>query len=270
MNQESSFKQEATSQYGNVSRRLSTDITSFSKIWNMTIVASGKYGSDHRATNLFKYVYSLSASLEQILHSLQCLHKFSTVEASNIFEFYVSFYLYDFLVRVKTVTDLLALTVNFVFKLGLRRKTCSLEKGPLCSRLTEASKSQDCTNNEMQQLSSRLDKARSSWLISFTELRDLVIHRAAIRFILMGVPDVGESRIHIATGEILNALHVADERQILSKFLAQVTPTSMSKYQTIDPVELCEQLWKRLGRLVELVMNKCQPKISALIAQETH
>lgn len=260
-----SFKQEIISQYGQISRRLSTDIPSFSKIRNKIKPVSMNYGTHYPIARLFKHFDSLDVTLEQTLYSLQRLHKFSTMQASNVSEFYVSHYLYDFLTRVKTVTDLLALMVNYIFELQLEKKDCSLERGKLCNRLIKTFKNQDSSNNRAKQLGLKLDKARNDWLVPFRDLRDLIIHRAGIRFIGMAVPEVGQSHIHIASGEILRALHVADEREILSKFLAQVTPTSMSKYQTIDPVELCEQLWERLTKLVELVINECQFKIIALI-----
>ena len=258
-NKNNSFNQEIVTQYGRVSQRLSTDIPSFTKICNKIKPVSMNYGAHHSIAPLFKHFDSLEATLEQTLYSLQRLSKFSTMQASNVSKFYVSHYLYDFLARVKTVTDLLALMVNYIFKLSLDKRDCSLEKGRLCNKLIQT------FDNEAKRLGLKLDKARNHWLVPLKDLRDLIIHRAGLRFSGMGLPDAGKSHTHIASGEMLRIFHVSDEREILTNFLAQITPTSMSKYETIDPVELCEELWKRLSNLVELVTNECQSKIDALI-----
>lgn len=256
-----SFKQEMMPQWKGLMRRVFEDIPSFGKIWNPVMKAEMRRHADHRIGTLSKYINSLEITLQQTLYSLDRLRGFSTTEASNVSEFYVSHYLYDFLTRVKTVTDLLGLMTSHIFELNLDKRHCSLEKGRLCNRLIHASKNKNLDNVTAKQLGLRLDKARNDWLKPFSKLRDLVIHRAGLRFVGMGVDDAGKNRVHIAAGEMLRVLHVADEREVLAEFLAQVVPTSMSKYQTIDPVELSEQLWKRVTGLVEFVINECQIKI---------
>lgn len=257
-----SFAEEATDQWQRIGHRFYTDIPSFGRIWNAVVEACGPSADYHPVARLVKYLKSFAETGQQALYSMERLQLFSTKEASNVFEFYVAHYLYDFLTRIKTATDLLALMINYIFDLGIHEKECSLEKGALSSALRNKV---PCTQ-EMKKLGWRLDEARNDWLLAFYELRNLIIHRAGLRFIAMGVSDAGQSRIHVATGGLLR---IADERKLLEKLLSQVGAGSVSAYGTIEPLRLCEELWVELAGLAKDVINECQHQIMVFISLRT-
>ena len=257
-----SFTQETIDQWQRIGHHFYTDIPSFGGIWNTVVEACGLRADHHPVARLVKYLRSFIDTGQQALYSMGRLQLFSTQEASNTFEFYVAHYLYDFLARVKTATDLLALMINHIFELGLSEKVCSLEKGAFSNAL----RNKDPSDQQMKKLGSKLDKARNDWLSAFYELRNLIIHRAGLRFIAMGVSDAGQSRIHIATGDLLR---IADERKLLEELLTRIGAGSVSPYGTIDPLRLCEELWMELTGLVEDVINKCQPQIVAFVSSKT-
>ena len=145
-NNEDSFRQEMITQWQRIGQRLHRDMPSFNKVQNNIIQVSMRHHADHPVARLFKYIDFLDVTSQQALYSLERLRRFSITEASNVSEFYVSHYLYDFLARVKTVTDLLALIINYVFKMGLPEKDCSLEKGKLCNMLIQRFKNKNPNN----------------------------------------------------------------------------------------------------------------------------
>jgi len=132
------LKEEAISQWGQIGRRVfEQDIPSFKKVWNDVLTAGTSCTADHPLAVLYQYINSLDSTCQQCLYSLEQLRFFSTQEASNVFEFYVSHYIYDFFSRVKTTTDLLALIINHVFEFGLYEKECRLERGKLAAAINE-------------------------------------------------------------------------------------------------------------------------------------
>jgi len=165
-----------------VSQRFFSEIPSFREIWNPAIEASAKIGpfDSSPVGNLVSYIRSLRATCEQGLYAIQCLEEFSTHEASNITEFYVAYFLNDFIIRVKTGTDILALMIKSIYRLGIDDKQCSLESGHLVKNLRSTG------SQTAEMLAKEIDRARTEWLGSFDVLRDLVVHRAGFKFILVG------------------------------------------------------------------------------------
>lgn len=260
-----------------ITQRMSRDIPSLGLIWNPLVEASMGISpwDDHPITKLLRYVSSLTNVCEQILYAQERLQIFSTIEASNIFEFYVAHYLYDIMARVKTTTDLLALIINHVFKLGLKDKVCSLENGAFSGKIGSSIPG----DQHRERLATKIDKVRNSWLETFDKLRDLVVHQAGIQ--LMGAGGM-EHAIHIGIPlpksiprnapfaydpqKPLEALKPFTE-EVWVKFLVQIESVSVSEYLiTVDPVKLSEEIWRRLSTTADELINECEPEIRALIA----
>lgn len=219
---------------------------------------------------------SLQNTCQQALYSVERLELFCNQETSNTFAFYVTHHIYDFLARVETATDLLALIINHIFELGLPDKKCNLEDGSFVGKL-RASKPND---QHVERLARDLDRTRNNWLAPFYELRNVVIHQAGIECVLVGGTGIHPSRIHIRV-PIFSSISpiridplkpfaalkpLADRGESFSMFLWRIESKSVSQYLTVDPVTLCEEIWELLSALVEEMINECQPQMAAFVS----
>jgi hypothetical protein len=237
-------------------RTAHNDIVLFNSVWNLVIESAFPLSpwSLHPLNQLQKYIHSFRETCTQLILSLNNLENYSSKESSNDSEFYVRNYFYDFVSRLKTATDLIALIINQVYCLEVENKKCSLEAGPLTGRLKEL-RSSELSAIELAIL---IDKARQSWLKIFDELRDLVVHRQGIEF--MGAGD-HKHPIHIFMPlpvdfpfnqpfsydqeNPLPSLSSYGKGSFLINFVLQLESRSVSNYLTIDPVILTEELWKK-------------------------
>lgn len=276
-NSEDSFTQKVHTQWQRIGQRFYTDIPSFGEIWNYVVESTGPYHSaDHPLTRLFKYMQSLQDTCQQALYSVERLDLFCNQEASNVFEFYVAHYVYDFLARVKTATDLLALMINHVFELDLSDEDCSLEKGKIAGVLRKS----DPGDQHREELAKKLDRALNNWVSPFYGLRNVVIHQAGLNFILASPTRFSQHRIHIffAIPSSISSIHIdqlkpfaslkplVDQGDPFSTFLWKIKSKSVSQHLTVDPVILCEELWELLSALIEDLINECQPQIADFIS----
>lgn len=278
-NSEDSFIQEVHTQWQRIGQRFYTDIPSFGKIWNYVVESrEPRHSADHPVTLLVKYMQSLQNTCQQALYSVERLDLFCNQETSNVFEFYVAHYIYDFLARVKTATDLLVLMIRHVFELGnlLEDEACSLEKGKVSGALRRSDPSDQCR----EELARKLDRARNNWVSSFYDLRNVVIHKAGLNFVMTGPTRFSQHRIHIffAIPSSISSIHIdqlkpfaslkplVEQGDPFSTFLWIIKSKSVSPRLTVDPVILCEELWELLSALIEDLINECQPQIADFIS----
>ena len=269
------FSKEHFDIWAEIGKRFFEEVPSFSDIWNPSVETDMKIGpyDINPLGNLVGYIRSLRATCEQGLYAIRCLEGFSTREASNITEFYVAHYLYDFIIRVKTGTDLLALIIKHIYGLGITNKQCSLESGAFvsCLRSTKSS------FQTAELLAREIDRTRNEWLGSFDTLRDLAVHRAGFKFMIVGdteypvhielpLPEAvpKDQPIHYDSNDPLMALEPFIRDEPLVRFLAQIGSKSASKYLiTINPVRLCEEVWKLWSRSTENILSLCKEDLLA-------
>lgn len=257
-----------------ITQRLFSEIPSFSDIWNPTIQAGLRIGPFDSCPlgNLVGYIQALRATCEQGLYAIQCLKGFSTHEASNITEFYVAYFLNDFIIRVKTGTDLLALMIKSIYGLGIDDKKCSLESGSFASHLRSTASS--CQTAES--LAREIDRVRTEWLGSFDTLRDLAVHRAGFKFMMVGgteypvhielpLPEAARSQpIPYDLSDPLRALKPYIPDEPLSQFLTQIGSRSVSKYLiTMNPILFCEEVWKLWSKSTDKILSLCREDLLA-------
>jgi hypothetical protein len=229
------------------------DIPNFGTIWNEVVEISGSRFDNHPNSILRKYFQSLTDSCQQVLYALEKLKYYATQEASNIYQFYVSNYLYDLLTRIKTSTDIMALIINHIYQLNIPDKKCSLEKRGLSTKLRKSIP----TNNKA--IASIIDKANNDWLSAFYEFRNIVIHKAGLQYVISGISNVRESLILLGGGDFLK---VTSEKEILDSFLKKMGDTHINGHPyLVDPLKLSRNLWKELAKLIQELLNECYPQI---------
>jgi hypothetical protein len=272
------FNREAITQWQQISQRVFRDIPSLNVIWNPLVEANIGIPpwEAHPIRMLFKYVESLTNVCGQVLYAIERLRVFSKREASNTFEFYVAHYLYDFMTRVKTTTDLIALIIDHIFGLNLPDKTCSLESGAFVGKIRSSSPG----DQRREQLARRIDRTRNGWLDTFDNLRDIVVHQAGVQLMAVGG---AEHAIHVSIPlpmsiprdvpftydpqNPLEALRPFAGEEDWVKFLAQIVSASISEYLiTVDPVKLCEEVWRLLSTTTDELLGECIPEIRTFIS----
>ncbi len=248
-------KEELQKLWHYVGEKFYKDIPNLGPIWNKMCVKHGFRRDDHPNTILIKYFDSLSDSCQQILYAIEELKYYTTQEASNVYEFYVSHYLYDLLSRIKTSTDILALIINHIFSLEICDNQCSLERGPLSKKLLKKN-----PNNKVGPI---IDKARNDWVGAFYEFRNIVIHKAGLRYNISGISDKSESRILFAAG---NLLRITSEKNAINNFLEKIGNTHIDGFcGLIDPLTLSNNLWLELSQLINTLLNECYCKMEEFI-----
>lgn len=273
---EDAFTQEAITQWQQVGQRFFEDVPSFKGVWNDVVESRGpRHSEDHPLVQLANYVQSLMDTCQQALYSTERLNVFCNQESSNTFAFYARHYAYDFLARVTTATDLLALMINHVFELGLPDKACRLDKGDVSAELRKIDLS-----DQYEELAKTLDRG-TNWVSPYYGFRNVVIHQARIGGGDVLVGDIGTcpSRIHIwppiRSGSSISIdpmrpfaslKPLADQGEPFSKFLWQIRSKSVSQYLSVDPVILCKEIWKLLSALLEEVIDESEPQIAKFIS----
>ncbi len=256
---ESSLTPEVLEQWFRIGERFYSGIPAFREIWNATIKARGPRRDDHPISRLSNYLDSFANTGQQALYAMEQLEKFSRVESSNTYEFYVRHYFHDFIGRIKTATDLLALTINHLFELKLSEKSCSLENNSFRNTL-RGYKNDNVLSGKLFHM---IDTANSDWISAFYDFRNLVIHRAALRFTGMAVPDAGDSRTHIMANDMLR---IPEEKKVLDELLGRFGENSISRYGTVDPQKLSEEIWNALAKLSEELMGTLTPKVEEFLS----
>lgn len=230
------------------------EIPNFGTIWNKVVEISGSRFDNHPNSILRRYFQSLTDSCQQILYALERLEYYATQEANNIYQFYVSNYLYDLLTRVKTSTDIMALIINHIYQLDIPDKKCSLEKGGLSTKLREGI----ATNNKA--VAYIIDRANNDWLSAFYEFRNIVIHKAGLQYIISGISNVRESLILLWGSDFLTL--TTSEKEILDSFLEKIGDLHIKGHPyLIDPLKVSRNLWKELAKLIQELLNECYPQI---------
>jgi hypothetical protein len=250
-----------------IGQQVFREIPTFSDIWNPAVEANMKIApfDPDQGKNLAGYVESLVVICEQGLYAIECLKEFSSHEASNITEFYVSYFLNDFIARVKTGTDLLALIIQQIYELGIDDKMCSLESGPFVGHL-RSSKFRDKT---VESLAKEIDRVRTQWLECFDKLRDIAIHRTGFRFtmtidtgypvqIQLTLPKAlpKNQPIPIQPNDPIAVLKPFMNDEPLLRFLTKIGSKSVSKYLiSVNPVTLCKEVWKLWSKSSENILG---------------
>jgi hypothetical protein len=210
---------------------------------------------------LCAHLSSLNEICEQALYAMDRLRIFSCKRPATPSDLHAKYHLYGFLSRVKTGTDIVALTLNAVFELGLQEEDCSLEKGSVCKALRQCAHHRQRHGVMADQLAATLDRARNDWIKPFYDFRNLVIHRNGVALVRAPHPESHEYYAFLAPAVLLAA---TDDRQVVEHLVIQLDLVEQSLVATtaIDPVHLCEQLWTRLAVLVNSVLGQlhlCPP-----------
>jgi hypothetical protein len=108
------------------------------RLQEVEIIAATNKGDP--SIRLLKYSYSLYSLSLQALYSLKRLNVISKWIAfpngtNSELALFISFYFSDFLSRIKTTTDVVALMVNQMFDLNIENKRCRLDGGAIANRL---------------------------------------------------------------------------------------------------------------------------------------
>ncbi len=270
-------KNEVIDQWLKIGEKVFGDIPNLTEVHNPLAKTSSHLSpwSNQPQTVLFRYLNSFRDVEGHILYALDRLRFYLSKEASNTFEFYVSYYLYDFIVRTKTSTDLLALIINHLHGLEIPEKACSLEAGSFVGKL----RSKHLNNPEIEKLAKIVDQARTSWLGAFDNVRDIVVHQSAFQFILIGN---SKNPIHISIpllkhvppglsisfdpNEPIKSLTPMAPKDVLIKFLVETRSGSVSEHLiTADPIILCEELWKVSSKTANRILELCTPPILRLV-----
>lgn len=255
--------------YKTIAQRVFSEIPSFHDIWNPAIESMMGISpfDPNRSNFLGVYVKSLNSTFEQGLYAISCLESYSKSEPSNITVFFVSHYLIDFIIRVKTGTDLLALIIKNIYDINIEDKQCSLENGALVSRLRNLDQFDDRVNR----LISEIDRIRTKWLNSFDVLRDIAIHQSGFEYTIVGDSDFP---VHISLPlptefprnqptsynpiEPIKTLAPFIKDEPLAKFLAQIQSNSISnKLITINPVSFCNEVWQLWSYSSQSILVLC-------------
>jgi hypothetical protein len=263
------FSKEDYEIYRVITRRVFSDISSFHDIWNPAIESMlGISPFDpNRSNYLGVYVKSLNSTFEQGLYALSCLEGYSKSEPSNITVFFVSHYFIDFMIRVKTGTDLIALIIRNIYDLNIEDKQCSLENGALVSRLRYL----DRSNDTVDRLSREIDRIRTKWLNGFDILRDIAIHQAGFEYTIVGGSDfpvhlslplptefLRNQPISYNPMDPLETLEPFIKDEPLAKFLAQIKSKSISNYLiSINPVSFCNEVWQLWSNSSQSILELC-------------
>ena len=261
--------EEAKTQWGRINERLLTDIPSLNAAKWQVIPSSGglpPFGESPYAQFL-RYLLALDDVCQQTVYAMQRLQLFTHREWSSPWELYVKYYLCDFLSRIKTATDLLALALNVVFDLGRRDEECSLEKGYIAGALTAFTDDGTASSTAARGVGATLNRQQNEWIKSFYGLRNLVIHRNGLRLGGGQHAETGESYVFMVAGGLLD---VADDRKVVERVVTRLglLDDPLTSTSAIEPVNMCEQLWERLAELVNSVLDQSMPQIERFVSDQ--
>lgn len=208
----------------------------FGPIWNDLCERAGFRRESHVLGMLLRQFKSIMVIGQHVFYSSTCVQRYSRTEASNTYESYVQYHFYNFITRIKTSLDMHALMINHIYEFRLSGRECQIEKGQFAKLLHS-----DIGNS---QLASCLDRARNDWVKAFVEMRNLLLHRTVIDFVIGSLD--GASLVQVPVGAILR---VPEEKEVLEKFLNGIgipVPSSCM----LDPVGVCDAVcekWKALS-----------------------
>lgn len=138
-------QEEASGQWNRVGKRLTQDMPRLSPILLRAVQSSKRVSplGDQPFPRMWAHLWSLHDVSLQALYTLERLSVFVCRQSSTPADLYMKFYLYGFMSRLKTATDLVGLILNVLFELGLSEKVCSLEKGKVCAALRKCANPND-------------------------------------------------------------------------------------------------------------------------------
>jgi hypothetical protein len=227
----------------------------FGPIWNDLCKRACLGREDHVLGMLHRHFKSIKVVGEHVFYSYNCVHRYSRTEASNTYESYVQFHFYNFIARVKTSLDMHALMINHIYQFHLEGRDCSLEKGPLTGCLQS-----DVGN---RRLASCLDRERNDWIKAFVQMRNLLLHRTVIDFVI-GSAGRG-SLVQVPVGTMLR---VPKERETLERFLNGIDIPVPSSCM-LDPLAICDALCQKWKALSISILELSEDKVRELIQQNT-
>jgi hypothetical protein len=251
-----------------IQQKVFNDIPSFFDLWNPNIESSMKdnpLSVDYLDT-LNRYLEELNAICAQMIFTVECIKNLPTQQWMDTARFYVGYHFYNFIVRVKTGTDLLALLINKLYRLNIKNNQCSLARGPLIHKLRTsffASKNKDDLANE-------IDRARHGWLVTFDDLRDAVIHRSGVSFVGMPNPDYlmhiqiphpikkFTHSVPVSQNQPMGAGKELENNNPLYEYLKISKTASASSSFSCNPVILCEEIWEAFTKTTNNILELCK------------
>jgi len=264
--------------WGDVFRKVIEELPIIKYSWNLAVEGTFNLPpwSNHPRQVLYNYLNAFRNTCAQMQWSIIQLKDYSNCESSNVTEFFVSHYFYDFVVRLKTATDLLALIINHVYSIGLDPTKCSLDKGALSTSLRQ--NKSFATGSELAKI---IDQTREKWLKLFDQVRDLIIHDQGVKFLVVGgkehpihifIPfqgDLGgDMTVIVDESNPLNSLLPFGENTLLVKFLQSIGSSSVTDYLSIDPVILLDELWNKFRGITVDISTYLSPAIEDFIIKQ--
>ncbi len=245
-----------------ISEKALASIPSLMKIrGDLALAELSRHPVDHPISQLLDYLIALENTCLQAIYSIHQLTNFCEEEesASTIgnFAFYVQYYFYDFLTKVKTVTDILGLMIKLIFELAIQNERCGLNYGDLATHLRNKTPS----NDEKEKLPKELDRVRNNWAQPFYNLRNAVVHRAGFPIISKSSDSFNPHRFYIQT-----IFATIDQRKPLEEFLKKIGSKSISPIDGgLHIVNFCDEVLERLNLSVEKIIKLCEPQIDEFI-----
>jgi hypothetical protein len=225
----------------------------FGPIWNDLCEKAGFRRESHVLGMLLRQFKSIMVVGQHVFYSSSCVQRYSRTEASNTYESYVQYHFYNLIIRVKTSLDMHALMINHIYEFRLPGRECRIEKGQF-ARLLHS----DTGNSK---LASYLDRERNDWVTAFVEMRNLLLHRTVIDFVIGSLD--GVSLIQVPAGAMMQ---VPEEREVLEKFLNGIgipVPSSCM----LDPLGICDALCEKWKALSMSVLALSERRVREFIEQ---
>ncbi|HOG58908.1 MAG TPA: Cthe_2314 family HEPN domain-containing protein [Anaerolineaceae bacterium] len=200
----------------------------------------------------FDLINSAKQTAVQMLMARNYLNIFTVEKPSTYIEQYVNFFVYDFISRLNTGLDTIALLINEIMRMKLHQAECSFKNNKYLKSLARRSKDSD------QEISfhSIVDKNRQDWYLHFFEIRNLVIHRAGFSYlqnpiqnypiqIQIELPKTAyDQPIPVELTDPLKWFKPAQEDYpILLKFLLLINSNAVTGFLTVNPLTFLDELW---------------------------
>ena len=208
----------------------------------------------------------LAYALEEICwHTLFAKERLDTIAnwvslpggQDSIVKPYISYYFHGLVSRGKATIDILGLMINHLFKLGINRERCGLDRGSITAELSKIY-NQDQDRNYVEYLYQGIDKYRNNWIGDFYNLRNVVIHRHQFGSLAV-------------TASISNITHpfsiLFREEDGHIEFIKKIAPRSIISGPVIDPTLFGNELWEKLVLLIEHVCKECFPQIDFFFSE---
>ena len=245
-----------------ISEKALSNIPSLMRIRSDTDLAEhSRHPVDHPISQLCDYLTALENTCLQAIYSISQLTNFCQEDESAgtilNFTFYVQYYFYDFLAKVKTATDILGLMIKLNFELDIQNERCGLNYGDLATHL----RNKPFNKNDTEKLAKELDRVRNNWSQPFYNLRNAVVHRAGFPIIGKSSDDFNPHRFYIQT-----IFATVDQRKPLEEFLKKIKSKSISPIDGgLHMVYFCDEVLALLSISVETIIKLCEPQINQFI-----